>query len=281
LTDPSTGTSRHIGFFGSGSDRLFGCLHLPSDAPRAGVLICPPLAGEFEKNYRRETMLAGALATRGIAVQRFHYRGTGHSDGEAVAITFDSLVEDALTAAHFLRARASVELVGVVGTRLGALVAASARAGSALVCWEPILDGERYFRELVRLTLMRSLRKGVSEAGSSHDALERLRRDGWLDVLGHTIGLPLYDTLTGRTLVDALEGTERDVLLIQLSQDAALREGYRRALAGMKGRSGEIKVIPEQEPWWFGEHRRGRRALTAATTDWLGAILGRGDSVAR
>ncbi|HWC32893.1 MAG TPA: hypothetical protein VG709_07175, partial [Actinomycetota bacterium] len=52
--DDASRIVERVGFFGEGADRLFGVLHAPSDGARAGVVVCPPVYAEFEKNYRSE-----------------------------------------------------------------------------------------------------------------------------------------------------------------------------------------------------------------------------------
>lgn len=271
LVNARTGVRRQVGFFGTDTERVFGCTYLPREGLSAGVVICSPVAAELEKNYRRETLLAEALAARGLAVQRFHYRGVGHSDGDAAALTFESMVDDALQAAAHLSERAQVDRLAFVGTRLGGLTAAAAVAGvgGPLVLWEPVIDGRRYFREVFRVVAMRAVRKG--ERSPADGALGELRRQGSIDVLGHTIGFPLYESTVGRSLDESLGTRPRDVLLVQLSRDASVRSEHRDVAnrLGVAGLAVEIRVIDEAEPWWFGEHRRGRRALTTVTSEWL------------
>jgi pimeloyl-ACP methyl ester carboxylesterase len=272
LENAKTGSRRRVEFFGRTPDRMFGCTYLPAGGIRGGVVICPPVGAEFEKNYPRETLLAEALAQRGLSVQRFHYRGVGQSDGDTPGITFESLRDDAVDAAAFLAERTGVSRVAFVGTRLGALIAAAAAPDHApIVWWEPILEGDRYFRQVFRLVLMRSLKKGEGAPASAERVLADLRKDGWIDVLGHTIGLPLYETTAERSLVDELGTAPREVLLVQLTRDAGLRNDYREVVARLTaiGCTAQVREIEETEAWWFGEHRRGRRLLTAVTADWL------------
>jgi alpha/beta superfamily hydrolase len=65
-------------WFGPEEARLFGVLHLPGDGvARAGVVICPPLGRQHLDTYRGLKLLAQHLCSRGFAVLRFDYRGTG------------------------------------------------------------------------------------------------------------------------------------------------------------------------------------------------------------
>jgi alpha/beta superfamily hydrolase len=279
--DPATGAREEVAFFG-GADRLFGCLHLPRSGSEAGLLICSPVASEFEKNYRRETLVAWALASRGVAVGRFHYRGVGHSDGDSAALSIERMVEDAAAAAGHLTERTGVTRLAFLGTRLGALVAAATarRDGAApLVLWEPVVEGTRYFTEVFRAGSMADLSEGRRDAApSEEEVVTRLAAEGRVDIVGHTIGKPLYDSVVGRTVESELDPATRPVLVVQLSQSQKVRPTY-RALADRLRALGcrvEVLVIDEVEAWWFGEERRGKAALTKATTDWVAARLGVG-----
>jgi alpha/beta superfamily hydrolase len=276
--DPASGAREEVEFFGGG-ERLFGCVHIPRSGAEAGLLVCSPVASEFEKNYRRETLLAWALASRGIAVGRFHYRGAGHSDGDSEAVSIDGMVEDAAAAADRLIDRTGVARLAFLGTRLGALVAgamARRHEGSPLALWEPVVDGTQYFREVFRAGFMADLRQGRGTAPSQEDMVARLRSEGRVDLVGYTVGRALYDSAVRRTLESELGDDVRPVLVVQLSQSQRVRPTY-RALADRLGASGfptDVVVIDEVEAWWFGEERRGKAALTQATVDWLAARLG-------
>jgi alpha/beta superfamily hydrolase len=279
--DPASGAREEIEFLG-GRERLFGCLHLPRSGAEAGLLICSPVASEFEKNYRRETLLAWALASRGIAVGRFHYRGVGHSDGEATDVSIERMIEDAEVAMEHLVGRTGVTRVAFLGTRLGALVAgamAGRRDGAPVTLWEPVLDGSQYFREVFRAGFMADLRQGGrGVAPSEEEVVARLRSEGRVDIVGYTVGRALYESAVGRTLESQLDAGPRPILVVQLSQSQKVRPPF-RALADRLAASRfqvDVQVIDEVEAWWFGEERRGKAALTQATVDWVTSRLGVG-----
>ena len=149
---PEEGRAGRPTWFGTESEPLFGVLHVPDDGQaRGGVVLCPPLGKEHVDSYRGMKLLAQELCERGLTVLRFDYLGTGDS---AVEQQSDGAVEDYLasirTAVAFLR-ESGVGDVGLVGLRMGALLAASAlptlRGVTCLALWDPVLDGRRYLRE--------------------------------------------------------------------------------------------------------------------------------------
>jgi hypothetical protein len=123
-----------------GLDLVFGCRHVPVDGAWAGVLVCSPLPYEVGAAHLPDARLARLLARSGVAVQRFHYRGTGHSDGDPAAVTLEAMVDDAREALQRLQDQAGVESVGFVGTAAGATVAALVARdvpGVPVALWRP------------------------------------------------------------------------------------------------------------------------------------------------
>ncbi|MGD0380099.1 MAG: hypothetical protein ABSC30_08945 [Acidimicrobiales bacterium] len=139
-------------WFGPTSRPLFGMLHVPDgDVARGAVVLCPPLGREDLFSHRALRMLALHLEQQGIAVLRFDYDGTGDSagsqrDGGRVAAWSRST-----QAAVDLMRSAGAPMVGAVGMRIGATLAAfeATRAPlDALVLWDPCRSGRAFLREV-------------------------------------------------------------------------------------------------------------------------------------
>jgi acetyl esterase/lipase len=146
---PARGGQRHDGAVRDEVDvfgwpeQMLGCRHMPTAGARAGVVVCLPAPLDAAVDDGRAARLGRRLARSGVAVQRFHYRGSPASDGDPTAVTFEALVADARRAAELLAERTGVERIGLVGARLGALVAARLgrdRPGAPMVLWEPVVD---------------------------------------------------------------------------------------------------------------------------------------------
>ena len=163
-----------IDLFG-GPDLVFGCRHLPGVVSGAGVLVClgPPSDGLVDEG--RAARLGRRLADAGVAVQRFHYRGSWPSDGDPRVVGFDDLVEDAMRALDLLRDRAGVRGVGFVGARLGALVAARVargEPGAPVALWAPVPDPRAALEQAARSRVARQAtaasRGGGAEANGAN-----------------------------------------------------------------------------------------------------------------
>lgn len=154
---PAESSSRTAGgkypmWFGPSDSPLFGTVHVPSGGrARGGVVLCPPLGKEQVDSYRGMTLLAQKLCAQGLLVLRFDYRGTGDSWGDqdqpgAVAHWQRSIVE----AVDYVRGCGVTE-VGLVGLRVGALLACSVAAEcgplTAMTLWDPVVKGRSYLHE--------------------------------------------------------------------------------------------------------------------------------------
>jgi pimeloyl-ACP methyl ester carboxylesterase len=277
-TDSGGGFSEEAGFFGPGPQRLFGVLHRPSGPALGGIVICPSIFAEFFTGYRMDVVLARALASRGLAVQRFHYRGEGHSDGGADEMTYATMREDALAAAQLLLDRAGIGRLAFLGTRFGGLLAASAaseHSGCPLVLCEPTLEARRFFREAWRAALIRDVKEGSARRASPERLGDALEREGTVDVLGFGISRPLFESVDGRTLIGELGEGARRVLLVQLARGSSLRRDFETAAAALRGLGCDVDVelVAEEVAGWFlagaSTRKLGPRALIELTSSWL------------
>jgi hypothetical protein len=287
--DTRAGVREEVVSFGPDGQRMFACTHLPLTKPTGGVVICSPLHAEFLHNYRKEVMLARSLATSGLAVQRFHYRGTGNSDSGTEDLTFESMLADTLAAVDFLGTRCEADGLAFLGTRLSALVASAAAKGfdrAPVALWEPVLDPEDYFREVFRAAsirdLKRELKNDVPTGQSNRASAHQLERNGSVDVLGYEVHRNLYRSFLARRFPDELGEKRRDVLLVQLDRKQELSGDYsnlQRTLQS-KGFSVEARAIWANEHWWFSgnpSHSASTlRTVVGATAGWLNTRLRRG-----
>ena len=286
-TDPERGFSEEVQFVGDEGDRMFAFLHRPTEDPTAGVVMCSPLEAETIRHYRKEVLLGRALAARGLAAVRFHYRGTGNSDGEGSDRTFDDMAGDALDVAAWLRDRTGVERVAYLGTRWGALVAANAagRGTQPLAMWEPSVSAAAYFRETLRWRLMHELKHAEPGAPrpTTKDLVDEMRERGSVDVMGYPVHWSLYSTAADRTLQGELGSDPRRVLLVQLSLERELRAEYRRLVEEWNGAGLDAasELVIDEVAWrfqvvrWAAEEDRPETdRLLSITTAWLDDTLG-------
>ncbi len=273
-TDAKLGLTEEARFFEGG---LFGVSYKPAARAAGAGVICPAILSEYDHTYSIDVSVARALAARGIAVHRFHYRGSGHSDGEPTEMTFETMLQDALAAPARFSAEVGVEEPVILGVRFGALVAAAVADGdSPLVLWEPALSGRSYFREAWRADMMFQINEGAKPA--TRDAFPALlERDNQVDVLGYPICRALYDSALDRTLVGEAGNGERRILVLRGGPPASARANLDQAVEELRGRGCEanVEVLGDALVLWFQgpEMRRNAKPqvaeLIVRTVDWI------------
>jgi alpha/beta superfamily hydrolase len=261
---------------------VFTYLHLPAPPARGAVLVCSPLHGEFAHNYRREVLLARALAGGGRAVLRFHYRHTGNSDGDGTDLTFDSMCEDALGAIDALRSEVPEAPLTILGTRWGSLIAAAAAArhpDAALVLWEPLLDASRFFKDAFRSQLVREARRGVEQPTTSRVLEDRLRAGEGVDVVAYRLEPALYRSCVDRSLEAELGPAPRRILAVQVGPTGSVRAEMTRLAERWRASGSDVETtgLKGDETWWLIEERGADEkdsatdALIEVTTAWVAA----------
>ncbi len=115
--------------FASGGLTLEGILHLPSEIPGPGIVVCHPhpmYGGDMHNNV--VSAICDVAVESGIAALRFNFRGAGASEGE-----YDNGIgeqDDVRAALAYLQAQPEIdpERMALAGYSFGAAVAVRAAA---------------------------------------------------------------------------------------------------------------------------------------------------------
>lgn len=158
-------------WFGPTKRPLAGWFHAPpSGRARAGVVICPPFAHEYDQAHFALRLVAEGLAERGLCVLRFDYDGTGDSAGSGEDPgRLDAWLRSIAEAMALIRGT-GVEEVSLVGMRIGATLAARAAVTDGrvdqLVLWDPCLSGRGFLREQQATSMITLGTSGTRPDGS-------------------------------------------------------------------------------------------------------------------
>lgn len=255
--DSQSGLRERAAFTSAGAsdEQVLVFSYVPARDPIGTVVVCPSILGDFLANYRREVMLARSLAAAGMAVLRFHYRGTGNSEGDPARLTLETMATDTRRMTEVLAGGFPAVPIGFVGTRWGALSAATAaadHAGAPLVLCEPLTALGRFFDDAMQSRAMSAIATGKS-VKSARQISELLDRDGYADIVGNVVHRALYDSTVGADAVALLSaGPHHPRLLVQFG-GRDLRPAHRKLDKQFadSGSALETTIVDVAESWWF------------------------------
>lgn len=164
----------------------------PASPCHGGFVYVPPFAEEMNRSRRMAALQARALAASGFGVLQIDLFGCGDSAGETAQADWEIWKTDLVLARQWLKAQLQLP-VGFWGLRLGALLAlevthAQPAATSALLLWNPVLAGQAYLTQFLRLRLASDISN--REAGGTALQTKELRA---LLQAGQTLEIAGYD----------------------------------------------------------------------------------------
>jgi len=168
---------------------LFSIFHRanPTFSEAPGLIYVPPFAEEMNCSRRMAALQARRLAAQGFNVLLLDLFGTGDSGGEFRDADWQTWCGDVTAAIAWLAARTGGK-VGLWGLRLGALLAAEVASVhpnpvTPLILWQPVVTGERYLTQFLRLRLAATLSHG-SDRETTKDLRARLSQEKLIEEIG-------------------------------------------------------------------------------------------------
>ncbi len=173
--------------------KLFVLLRKPPQASGRTVLIVPPFGEEMNKSRRMFTEVASGLNARGVAVIFPDLFGTGDSEGEFRDADWETWRDDLRRTAAWARTH-GWPVTSLLGARLGCALGAQFAAEAPgrierAAFWQPVLDGERFMTQFLRLRVAASMMEDRKETASSLRA--RLQAGETLEVAGYELSARL------------------------------------------------------------------------------------------
>jgi uncharacterized protein len=261
--------------FESGGATLRGVVHQPaSQPPRAGLVFVHAFAEEKKSAHRPFVEMARAASEAGIAVLRFDLRGCGDSEGRFEDATLDDWRADLRVALRFARTNLETDRLGLLGLRLGAVLAAEVAEQelqlACLVLWEPIVDGQRYLSLTMRRSTLRK-KLTVHEGGGTGGVAGSAADEGVVDFDGYLVLPAVQDQIAAVDLLAEPKAYPGPTLIANLSARPKVA-GPMSELASSYVQ-GEALVV-RQEPIWSTVGLVDPAPTITATMQWLERALG-------
>ncbi len=244
----------------------------PRSPCRGAFVYVHPFAEEMNKSRRMAALQSRALAARGHAVLQIDLYGCGDSSGDFADARWDIWKQDIATA-HAWLCRESGVPASLWGLRLGALLALDAAAamnGAArLLLWQPVLRGETFLTQFLRLRLAADMLTGQAPKEQGTRVLrEHLRAGTAVEVAGYMLAPALAEAIDAADAARLAPPPRAD--WIELAQESGrelppaamrLQEAWRSQGTALQAR---IVTAPA---FWLSQEITESPALLAATCD--------------
>lgn len=238
------------------------------------VLHLPAFAEEMNKSRAMVACQARAMAQAGYDVVLPDYFGTGDSGGEFCEASWDIWLEDMRTCLTQLSRKPAGPLV-LWGLRLGGLMAMQLsevmeKQPSCLILWNPVLNGERYMAQFLRLRLANSMLHGAAKEKAA-DLKAQLDDHGILEVAGYELPCALFQQISALKAESLMLSSQIKVFWRELSPastELSLPAKKLMALWQKAGLTVDSAMIEGPQFWSTQEIARSDK-LIESTTGYL------------
>ena len=251
--------------------------------PRCALVYVHPFADEMNKCRRMAALQARAFADAGHAVLQIDLHGCGDSSGDFGAARWETWHADISLAYDWL-SRRQPALVGLWGTRLGALLALdfASRATHPVACvmlWQPVLNGTLYMTQFLRIRMAGDMlvggepaagMQGVAPKANTTQAMRTALAGGEsLEIGGYLLAPELVKAIDPITLA-ALGAPGMPVHWFEIISEAGrtLPPAANNAAAALRERGVDLQVhLIAGPPFWASQEIVEAPLLLAATLD--------------
>ena len=233
-------------YFGTSEKPLFGAYYLPqANLTRStGVVLCYPMGQEYMWMHRAYRQLATLFTRAGFHVLRFDYYGCGDSGGNSDEGDIAQWLDNISTAIEEMKDSSGVTKVTLVGFRLGATL--SVLAGEdrndvdGLVLWDPVVNGNDYIQELVKI-------QEEWMANNLPDPNQSYQNNGNLEIMGFPITSKLQSGLEKINLLKIKKQIANQICLVESGKMKS--DGQLSGLLKSLTKTFDYRHIPGSKRW--------------------------------
>ncbi len=232
-----------------GTERLLAVYHRASGDTRCALLFVHPFGEEKKCAHRTLVETARALAQHGVASMRFDLSGCGDSEGAFAKARFASWSDDIAAAWDELRKRVPGKPAGLLGLRMGAALAAQTctrlNTVTALILWQPVVNGRREFAsEIRRLSIQQMMTEGKATLRRKEMLASLECGEGTIELDGYTVSAEVYRDICNVDLAQLAEVLPRATGVTQFSRSNHAIESFAR-------NAGIASCVVEIPPIWI------------------------------
>lgn len=215
-----------------------------------------PFSEEMNKARRMAALQSRRFAAAGLGVLQIDLHGCGDSSGESADARWRSWKEDVQAAVAWLRSRVDGP-VSLWGLRLGATLAADAARDRAmgiehLYLWQPVLSGEQFLTQFLRLQLAGEMLAGGAAQSGVRELRETLARGTSLEIAGYDLHPELASAIEGLKLAELVPAV-RSACWLEVSgnPEPRLSPAAQRVVDAWRAQGVDVRTVAVAgEPFW-------------------------------
>lgn len=172
-------------------------------APGGALLYVHPFAEEMNRSRRAVSVAAREFSASGWTVMLVDLSGCGDSAGEFGDFSWADWLDDVACASRWLTGHTG-RPIWLWGLRTGCLLAAEAArqadALEGLLLWQPVLTGEQYLQQFLRLKVVNEMLADAQARKRLSDMRRRLESGECVEVSGYALSSLLTEGLSAASL---------------------------------------------------------------------------------
>jgi exosortase A-associated hydrolase 2 len=253
----------------------FCVAHVPAGTPRGAIAYVHPFAEEMHKSRRMAALQARSLAARGWLVLQVDLLGCGDSPGDFGDARWALWTSDVRAGLDWVKARSPGPLV-LWGLRLGATLACELAADPTLgverlLLWQPVIAGEQFLTQFLRLRLAAEMLGGGAATGALGELRAQLAQGRTLEIAGYALHPDLAAAIERAQLAPLRPAVKR-VDWIEVGAEAApsVRAGSQRVVERWRANGLDVRAVSVAgEAFWSTIEITECAALLEATKEAL------------
>ena len=252
---------------------LFALFYPATARVKLRVLVVPPFAEELNKCRRLMALTASRLAADGCDVLIPDLFGTGDSDGDFSAATWETWIENIKEVEEWFSTHSTGADLACLAVRSGCLLfhdaftSSSVFANARIVAWQPTLVGEQLLNQFLRIRVMAARLAGRTE--SLKDLKASFSGGQAVEVAGYEISSEMASQLSGSAInAKSFPAVGRlSVVEFAAEESASLTHPVTRFVDEMRaaGVNADGTVICCEQFWKTQEIAAPSAAITATT----------------
>ena len=229
----------------------------------------------MNKARRMAALQSRRLAAEGWSVLQVDLHGCGDSAGEFTEARWQTWIEDVRAALGWLRFRVHGPL-SLWALRLGVPLACDVARDSALglerlVLWQPVVAGEQFLVQFLRLRLAGEMLAGGSATTALRELRTQLAQGRSLEIAGYELHPQLAEAIARQDLLRTVPAVKRvHWLEVAAEPGALLRPPSRRVVEAWARQAVAVdKAVVAGDPFWATIEIAECETLLAATSEAL------------